>query len=69
LLRFGFVAQAQRIATALFEAAEHSGGRLPELFCSFSREHFDEPIAYPTACSPQAWAATTRIQLVKSMMG
>ncbi len=69
LLRYGFVEQAQRIATALFEAAEYSEGRLPELFCGFSREHYDEPVPYPTACSPQAWAATTPIQLVKGLMG
>ena len=69
LLRYGLVEQAQRISTALFEAAEYSDGRLPELFCGFSREQFDEPIPYPTACSPQAWAATTPIQLVKSLMG
>ncbi|MFP3462791.1 glycogen debranching N-terminal domain-containing protein [Arthrobacter globiformis] len=69
LLRYGFVEQAQRISTALFEAAEYSEGRLPELFCGFSREQIDEPIPYPTACSPQAWAATTPIQLVKGLMG
>jgi len=69
LLRYGFVEQAQRISTALFEAAEYSQGRLPELFCGFSREQFDEPVPYPTACSPQAWAATTPIQLIKSLMG
>ncbi|MFF2318378.1 glycogen debranching N-terminal domain-containing protein [Arthrobacter sp. NPDC058097] len=69
LLRYGFVEQAQRISTALFEAAEYSDGRLPELFCGFSRQQFDEPIPYPTACSPQAWAATTPIQLVKGLMG
>jgi glycogen debranching enzyme len=59
LLRYGFVEEAQRISSALFEAADYSDGRLPELFCGFSREQFDEPIPYPTACSPQAWAATT----------
>jgi glycogen debranching enzyme len=69
LLRYGFVEQAQRISTALFEAAEYSEGRLPELFCGFSREHFDQPVPYPTACSPQAWAATTPIMLIKSLMG
>ncbi|MDQ0635804.1 glycogen debranching enzyme [Arthrobacter pascens] len=68
LLRYGFVAEAQRISTALLEAAEFSGGRLPELFCGFSREQFAEPVPYPTACSPQAWAATTPIQLVTSLM-
>jgi len=69
LMRYGFVEQAQRISTALLEAAEHTEGRLPGLFCGFSREHFEEPVPYPTACSPQAWAATTPIQLVKSLMG
>ncbi|UKA55266.1 amylo-alpha-1,6-glucosidase [Arthrobacter sp. FW305-BF8] len=69
LVRYGFVEQAQRVSTALFEAAEYSEGRLPELFCGFSREQFDEPVPYPTACSPQAWAATTPIQLVKNLMG
>lgn len=68
LLRYGFIAEAQRISTALLEAAEYSGGRLPELFCGFSRDHFPEPVPYPTACSPQAWAATTPIHLLTSLM-
>ncbi|MCX2749820.1 amylo-alpha-1,6-glucosidase [Arthrobacter sp. MI7-26] len=68
LVRYGFVAEAQRISAALLEAAEYSGGRLPELFCGFSREQFAEPVPYPTACSPQAWAATTPILLVTSLM-
>jgi glycogen debranching enzyme len=68
LMRYGFVAEAQRISTALLEAAEYSDGRLPELFCGFSRDQFAEPVPYPTACSPQAWAATTPIQLVTTLM-
>lgn len=68
LMRYGFVEEAQRISTALFEAAEHSEGRLPELFCGFSRQQYSEPVPYPTACSPQAWAATSPIQLVTSLM-
>jgi glycogen debranching enzyme len=68
LLRYGFVAEAQRISTALLEAAEYSDGRLPELFCGFSRDQFAKPLPYPTACSPQAWAATTPIHLVTSLM-
>lgn len=69
LIRYGFVAEAQRIATALLEAAEYSGGRLPELFCGFSRNQVGKPVPYPTACSPQAWAATSPIHLVTSLMG
>lgn len=68
LLRYGFVAEAQRIASALLEAAEHSDGRLPELFCGFPRDQFTQPVPYPTACSPQAWAATTPILLITSLM-
>jgi glycogen debranching enzyme len=68
LLRYGFVEEAQRIATALFEAADYTGGRLPELFCGFGREQLASPVAYPTACSPQAWAATTPIRLVTNLM-
>ncbi|BCW48021.1 hypothetical protein StoSoilB13_03630 [Arthrobacter sp. StoSoilB13] len=68
LLRYGFVEEAQRISTALLEAAEFSGGRLPELFCGFSRDQFAVPLPYPTACSPQAWAATTPILLVTGLM-
>ena len=68
LLRYGFVEEAQRISTALLEAAEFSDSRLPELFCGFSRERYARPVTYPTACSPQAWAATTPIFLVTSLM-
>ncbi|GAA5199337.1 glycogen debranching N-terminal domain-containing protein [Arthrobacter gyeryongensis] len=68
LLRYGFIAEAQRIATALLEAADQSNGRLPELFCGFSRDQFAAPVPYPTACSPQAWAATTPILPVTSLM-
>ncbi|XAZ30063.1 glycogen debranching N-terminal domain-containing protein [Paenarthrobacter ureafaciens] len=68
LLRYGFVAEAQRIAMALLEAAEYTGGRLPELFCGFGRDQYTAPVPYPTACSPQAWAATTPIHLVTSLM-
>ncbi|MFC7849455.1 glycogen debranching N-terminal domain-containing protein [Arthrobacter sp. NPDC057388] len=68
LLRYGFVEEAQRIATGMMDAAEFSDGRLPELFCGFSREQLAAPVPYPTACSPQAWAATAPIQLVTSLM-
>jgi glycogen debranching enzyme len=68
LLRYGFVDEAQRIAAGMMDAAEHFDGRLPELFCGFSREQLAAPVPYPTACSPQAWAATAPIQLVTSLM-
>ena len=68
LVRYGFVEEAQRFATALLEAAQYSDGRLPELFCGLTRERFSQPVPYPTACSPQALAATAPILLVTSLM-
>jgi glycogen debranching enzyme len=68
LMRYGFVEEAQRVAEALLEAAEAFGGRLPELFCGFDRSHYPEPVPYPTSCSPQAWAAATPVQLIRTML-
>ncbi|MFC4061246.1 glycogen debranching N-terminal domain-containing protein [Planomonospora corallina] len=68
LMRYGFVAEAQRIATGLLEAARAFGGRLPELFCGFDRAEFPCPVPYPTSCSPQAWAAAAPIQLLRSLL-
>jgi glycogen debranching enzyme len=68
LMRYGFVEHAQRIATALFDASSRFGGRLPELFCGLDREDYPEPVPYPSACSPQAWAAAAPIHLLRVLM-
>lgn len=43
--------------------------RLPELFCGFRRTLFDEPVPYPVACSPQAWASGSVFLILQSMLG
>lgn len=68
LMRYGFVEAAQRIATGIFDAAERLGGRLPELFCGFDRSEFTDPIPYPTACSPQAWASASPLFLLRTLL-
>ena len=68
LMRYGFVNEAKRIASGLLDAARHFDGRLPELFCGFDRSEFHGPVPYPTACSPQAWAAATPIQLARILL-
>ena len=68
LMRYGFVDEASRIASGLFAAAAHFGGQLPELFCGFDRSDFPEPVPYPTACSPQAWAAAAPVQLARILL-
>ena len=59
LMRYGFVDESHAITLGLLDAAAAFGGRLPELFCGFSREAFPQPVPYPDACAPQAWAAAT----------
>jgi glycogen debranching enzyme len=68
LMRYGFVAEAQRIAEGLLDAAQAFGGRLPELFCGFDRSEFTEPVPYPTSCSPQAWAAASPVQIMRTLL-
>jgi glycogen debranching enzyme len=68
LMRYGFVEEAQRIVTGLLDAATCFGGRLPELFCGFDRREYPSPVPYPTSCSPQAWAAASPIQAMRSLL-
>jgi glycogen debranching enzyme len=68
LMRYGFVREAQQVAMAILEAAEWFGGRLPELFCGFDRTEFGEPVAYPTSCSPQAWASAAPFHLLRTLL-
>ena len=69
LMRHGFVDEAQRIIVGLLEVAEAVGGRLPELFAGLDREDFPRPVPYPTACSPQAWAAAAPVHLLRALLG
>ena len=68
--RVGRHEAADRIASRMFEAAQHSADfRLPELFCGFDRGVSTTPVPYPVACSPQAWAAATPLFLLQTMLG
>jgi glycogen debranching enzyme len=58
LRRYGFDEDFALIFDGLLEAASRFGDhRLPELFAGFTREEPGEPVPYPVACRPQAWAA------------
>ena len=57
---------------ALVRASSHFDGSLPELLAGFDAS--DEigggaPVRFPTACSPQAWAAGAPLLLVRSLLG
>jgi glycogen debranching enzyme len=70
LRRYGFDEDFTKIFEGLLEAASRFGDyRLPELFAGFPREEFDEPVPYPVACQPQAWAAGSIPFLLKWGLG
>lgn len=68
LARYGFHEEAEAVTVGLFEAAEAFGGRLPELFSGFDRATFPIPIAYPSSCAPQAWAAASPFWLLRTTL-
>jgi len=70
LRRYGFDEDFTQIFEGLLEAASRFNDyRLPELFGGFSRAEFDEPVPYPVACQPQAWAAGSIPYLLKWGLG
>ena len=70
-LRYGLVAEAARVFEAVFEAATRFPHfRLPELYCGFPRAHCaQQPVHYPVACSPQAWAAGALPYALSNLLG
>ncbi|MFP3913708.1 MAG: glycogen debranching N-terminal domain-containing protein [Actinomycetota bacterium] len=69
LVRYGFFDEAHRLMLGLLDLAATDGGRLPELVAGFSREEFPVPVPYPTSCSPQAWAASAPLLVLRSLVG
>jgi glycogen debranching enzyme len=69
LRRYGFRAEAARIAMAMLEAAELFHNRLPEAFAGYARSSTKYPVEYPTACSPQAWATGAPLLLMRALLG
>jgi glycogen debranching enzyme len=57
LRKYAFDEAFLRIFEGLLDAAaSFSEYRLPELFAGYARAPYEEPVPYPVACSPQAWA-------------
>jgi glycogen debranching enzyme len=69
LARAGFREEALALARGLIDASAHFSYRLPELFAGFSRARFGFPVRYPTASSPQAWAAASVLLLLRALLG
>jgi glycogen debranching enzyme len=61
---------ACQILSGLFEASIFLDlHRMPELFCGFKKQAGTGPTLYPSACSPQAWAAGSVFLLLQSCLG
>ncbi len=69
LRRYGFAAEAGKLATDLLAATAAVGGRPPELFAGFTRADFPRPVPYPASCSPQAWASASALLVCRVLLG
>jgi glycogen debranching enzyme len=69
LARAGRLDDALSIATRMIDAAIQFDYRLPEVFAGFPRVDGRPPVVYPTASSPQAWAAGTPVLLLQALLG
>lgn len=70
LARYGFTKQAVAILEGIYDASLAMDlHRLPELFCGFKRRDDFNPILYPVACAPQAWAAASVYLMLQGCMG
>jgi glycogen debranching enzyme len=68
LAQSGRPEDAASILHAMVEAAAHFDYRLPEVFAGFARDSTAFPVVYPTASSPQAWAAGTPVLLLQAVL-
>jgi glycogen debranching enzyme len=69
LARYGYRDEAAILAQATLEAAAHFRYRLPEVFAGYPRRKTGFPVEYPTASSPQAWAAAAPLLLIRALLG
>jgi glycogen debranching enzyme len=68
--RYGFGAEAARIARDISDAASHFlSNQLPELYTAIERNEKSFPVQYLGANVPQAWAAGSVFALLPAMLG
>jgi glycogen debranching enzyme len=69
LARVGVGSTANHLLHGLIAAAGHLRSRLPELFGGEQRADGTRPLPYPSACSPQAWAAGAALLALRAVLG
>lgn len=66
----GAIHELMTLSHQLYEAAQYfPSGRLPELYCGFTRRAGAGPVQYPVACNPQAWSAAVPFFLLRLWLG
>lgn len=69
LARTGHGEVATALANGLLAAAPTFDYQLPELYGGDGRTAGAVPLAYPAACRPQAWAASSVIAVIAGLIG
>jgi glycogen debranching enzyme len=65
----GLIDQALELSQSILEMTQRQPyQRPPELFCGYERTNDNDPVQYPVACSPQAWATGSIFQLLQMMV-
>lgn len=67
--RYGFRAEAGKVAQAVLDAAEAFDNQLPEVFAGFPRDGASVPVEYPEALKPQSWAAAAPLLALRTLLG
>jgi glycogen debranching enzyme len=67
--RYGHWDAVDLLVDGALEATRHFEGRPPELFAGLSRDDVAMPVAYPSSCSPQAWASASVLLLFRTLLG
>jgi glycogen debranching enzyme len=69
LRSLGLIDQALELAEGILDMTKRQPyQRPPELFCGFDRTDDSDPVQYPVACTPQAWATGSVFQLLHMMV-
>jgi len=69
LARTGHVLHSLELIEGVLAAGLALPGPLPELWGGDSRHEVPEPVPYPAACRPQAWAATAVVAVLTALLG
>lgn len=69
LKKAGHADKALQIIRDMVHASSFFDYRLPEVFAGYERSYTPFPVQYPTASSPQAWAAGSAILFLQTLLG